>query len=160
MAVAPRNIIVKRSRDPVQYERQVAAGQTITPGMIVQMTGGAGVKTVGVHATAAGNLLKCVAVENAPAGKDPATNYAAGDLCLFEFVSAGDEVHLKLAAGTTTLVEGDFLESAGDGTVRKSVTNAATANTQRASVIAVANEAVDNTAGSFAQGTHIKAIIH
>jgi len=80
------------------------------------------------------------ALENELIGKDIDTAYATNDLCQVEHFDSGDWVLAKLAANATAVLEGDKLESAGDGTLRRT-----TADYE--DFIAIALEAVDNSSG-------------
>ena len=153
MADAPRLIGLKGT--PIVHELIVAAGQTITPGMLVEQVPAA--DTCRVHSTAAGNAVPYVALENADVGAAPSTTYVAGSLARLGVFPKGSIVHLKLADGTAAIAKGDFLEGAADGTVRKAATNAATADTQRQGIIAQAQEAIDNATSGFI--SHIRAIM-
>jgi hypothetical protein len=147
--VAANNTIVLKGKG-IRKER--AAGGTITPGHLLAYTS---TLTVVVHPTAAGNAQKMFAVENEVIGKDIDTNYSSGDNVLFEVLPRGAEVNALLAASAVAVVKGDYVESNGTGTVRKMTTNAATADTQRAGVVGIALESVDNSGG----GTPVRLLI-
>jgi hypothetical protein len=123
---------------------EALAGGTITPGHLLQRTA---TGTVVVHATAAGNAEKMFAIENELAGKDIDTNYASGDTTFFEIAHRAARANALVAAAAPAITAGDYLESAGNGTLRKQVVAAATTQAQRESVVAVALESVDNSAG-------------
>jgi hypothetical protein len=153
MADAPRLIGLKG--DPIVHEIIAAAGQTITPGMIVEKVPGA--TTCRVSATAALNNLPFVALEKSDIGAAPSVTYVAGELVRLGVFPKGSVVNLKLADATAAIANGDYLEQAADGTVRKAATDAATDDTQRESMIAQADEAVDNATSGFI--SHIRAIM-
>jgi len=94
------------------------AGGTITPGMLVNRTS---TDTLVAHATAAGVATKTFAVENDLIGNSITDNYVVNDYVQAETLYSGCEVLAFLVAGGTAVVEGDFLESAGDGSLRKYV---------------------------------------
>ncbi len=131
------------------------AADTITPGDLIERT--ANPDEVQRHSTAAANAAKMVAVENEVVGNGIDVDYAAGDNVLFENVQSGQVVFGLVAAGASAITRGDYLESAGDGTLRLVSSNTATSASQRAGVIAQAREAVDNSGG--ADKVRIRAVI-
>src|SRR5215831_10632106 len=92
------------------------AGGAINPGHLVQL--GSNDKFT-VHNIAGKRAARIWALENELIGKDIDTAYASNDLCQAEHFDSGDWVLAKLAANATAVLEGDKLESAGDGTLRK-----------------------------------------
>jgi hypothetical protein len=87
------------------------------------------------------------AFENELAGKTITDQYAIGDQVLCMVCAPGAEVLMVLAASAAAIVIGDYLESAGDGTVRLGVADAATDTAQRRAIVGMALEAVDNSGG-------------
>ena len=122
-----------------------AAATAISPGYLVEETSAGEVQE---HATAAGSAQKLVALTNLPVGGGISDAYGAAETVRFGAFHSGQKVFLKLAATAPAVVIGDTLESAGDGTIRKALTDAATDDTQRNSVVAYAVEAVDNSGGA------------
>ena len=120
------------------------ATTAVNPGHLVAITSTDGIRT---HATAAGNAARAFAVENEIFGDGIDTAYAIGDRVLYEILPPGSEVQAKLAAAAAAVTRGDFLESAGNGTLRVLTVNAATSQAQRASVVAVALETINNSGG-------------
>ena len=115
----------------------------ITPGMLVAESSG----TVGFHATAAIGAQKLFAqCNNIDAGSID-TDYAVGETVSYAAYHAGDEVNALVAAAAPAILDGDALESAGNGTVKKVVTDAATDDTQRNSIVGYAMVDVDNSGG-------------
>jgi len=100
--------------DPIRKE--AIAGESITPGHLVQFSASTG-KLI-KHATAGGNAQAMFAVEEDFIGDDIDTAYAADDQAQYNVFRPGDEVYALLAA-SQTIKQGDALESAGDGTLRK-----------------------------------------
>jgi hypothetical protein len=139
-SVASHTIILKGSG--IQKER--LAGGTIRPGHLLQL---GSTNAVVVHAGAAKNAAKMFAKENEVIGKDIDTTYASGENVIYEVCHAGMEVYALVPASAAAIVIGDYLESNGDGTLKKQATDAATDDTQRVSTIAIALEAVDNSGG-------------
>lgn len=92
------------------------ANAAITPGHLIERMSTGKLR---VHATAGGKWGKLVALEQKSTGKESSVAYAANDYVHAEFVSPGEEFNLLVANGAAAIVVGDFVESAGDGTVRK-----------------------------------------
>src|SRR3990167_1803540 len=101
--------------DPLRKERE--AGGAITPGDLIKV--GSDGKVV-VHATAGGNAQRALAIENDLAGEEIGDAYASGERVQYLVCRRGDEVMALLKASENVVV-GDFLESAGDGTLQKHV---------------------------------------
>jgi len=136
------NTIVVKGRG-IRKERQAAAA--INPGHLLELVSTGKVK---VHAGAAKNASSMFAIENDLIGNAVTDGYVTDDNVLYESLPPGSEVYARLAAAATAVTVGAFMESAGDGTLRILTTDTATDNTQRNSVVGVALEAVDNSAGS------------
>ena len=120
--------------EPIVRERVAAAD--IRPGALV-ITNSSG--NAAVHATAGGDTGPAFALENEMFGKGITDTLKSGDLIQIGIGRPGDIVYGLLAAAASAVVVGDQLESAGDGTLRKR-------NTGKA--LAIAQEAVDNSAGA------------
>lgn len=119
------------------------AATIITPGMLLEESSG----TVGFHSAAAANTNKLFAQANLITAGSIDTDYAPGETVCYLAYRTGDEVNALVAAAAPAIVDGDALESAGDGTVRKVVTDAATDDTQRDSIVGYAMVDVDNSGG-------------
>lgn len=139
----PKTILLKG--DGIYKEGVAAAG--ITPGHLVER---ASAGTIQVHSTAAGNAVPMFAKENDVIGNEITEAYVATDQVQMVIPQRGSEIYALVAAGAAAIVIGNYLESAGDGTLRLTATNAATANTLRAGIVARALEAVDNSGGGSA----------
>lgn len=109
-----KTIVVKGN--PMQKE--AAASGAITPGHLLERTSTA--NTVKVHATAGGKRELLFAIEDALQGKEIGDAYS--DAARVQFVAArpGDEIN-ALIYDDETIAIGDWLESAGNGTLRKFV---------------------------------------
>lgn len=136
------------------YRLERVAGGTITPGHLVALNSA---DKLVVHATAKGKAAPIFAVESEHLNNDDGSasadidhNYASGDFVQSEVLCAGCEVNALVAAAATAIVEGDLLESAGDGTLRKRTAFDAVTPAPAGEVVAVALEAVDNSAGGSA----------
>jgi hypothetical protein len=96
----------------------LAASEAITPGHLVDRFNNAGVIRWRKHATASIACAKAVATEHAMANKGVDDAYAANDLVEVSILSPGAVAWMFIASGQT-IVAGDKLESAGDGTLKK-----------------------------------------
>lgn len=135
--------VVKLAGDGTLDTRK--AGGTITPGYLLEVNSSGNVIA---HNTAAANAQRLFAVENTPFNKGIDDDYSTNDQVQVVYAWPGCKINALVAASATAITTGDFLESAGDGTLRKLSTDAATDDTQRASVVAVAEEDVDNSSGT------------
>lgn len=124
--MAHRTIVLKGTP---RYEEARASG-IVKPGYLIKEVSGG---TVTFHSTAAGKAARKFATEDALQGKTVADAYAVGDLVPHVDAKMGDEIAVVLAAGET-VVEGQGLESAGNGKLR-AVTSG--------EIIAYAREALD-----------------
>jgi hypothetical protein len=135
--------VIFRGGDYDLVEGKVASGQTIKPGHLVQHSA-AGYRT---HSVAAGSAAPSFAKERDMFGGSVDESIGAGEQLFTIHARRGCTLYARVAAGAGAIVRGDYLESAGNGTLRKVATAAATSEAARAGVIARAREAVDNSAG-------------
>jgi hypothetical protein len=131
---SPRTIRLKG----VGRREERPCSTTITPGMLCRFTTA---DQFAVHNVAAKKCAPCFALENELFGKGIDDNYVSGDLVQTETFSGGDWALALLAAGATAIDEGDYLVSAGDGTLQKTTS-------EYDDAIAVAMQAVNNSGGS------------
>jgi len=95
--------------------KELLSAGVITPGhLLVRDASG----TVVVHATAGGRAEPLFAREDDLQGNDITVAYASGDRIQMLMFPPGGEVNALVAAAAPAIVVGDFLESAGDGTLR------------------------------------------
>lgn len=90
------------------------ASEAITPGHLVEFGGAADLRK---HATIGGQARKAFAVENDLIGKGIDDAYAAADSVKYVVPVPGAEVYALLLTGESCS-KGDFLESAGNGTLQ------------------------------------------
>lgn len=109
---------------PVLSEDDKAA-EAITPGHLVDWDSSGNLVK---HATAGGRAAKMFALEQDPPVKistdsGPAIDlaYGIGDQIKVGYFSTGMRVNALVAANAPAIVKGDYLESAGNGTVRKAL---------------------------------------
>lgn len=142
-----KTVILKRYNN-VQFE--AIAHEAITPGSLVEVTSAGKVKN---HATAQGNAIPYFVIEDAIMGKTINDNVAKDDLARVMVAGRGDEVNAILNT-SQTIVVGDLLASAGDGTLEKFTAikcdseASAGAVTTPLQAVAVALEAVTTTSAT------------
>lgn len=148
MAATTYQTIILESRDQVIRER--VANAAITPGHLIQVMSTGNVR---VHPNAAQNAAKIFAVESDNEGEGVDDAYAASDRVKMWFPKPGDMVYALLADGQTAAI-GDFLESAGDGTLQVHAADIAeSAESQtiyEMAIVGMAEEAVDMSGSSGA----------
>jgi hypothetical protein len=128
----PRTILLRGELHKVQTEGYVQATKSIIPGMLVEPgTGGANpYKHYQPHATQGEVTEPLVALEPMIADVPFATfqggtiddTYAAGDHLRVHYAQPGDELYMFLKASGSAVIEGDFLQSAGNGDLEKVTT--------------------------------------
>ncbi len=95
----------------------LTASEAITPGHLIDSFNNAGVQRWRKHTVAAGACAKTVATEQSMTNKGVDDAYAAADLVEASVLHPGATAWMFIASGQT-IVHGDKLESAGDGTLR------------------------------------------
>lgn len=110
--MAKNTIKLKKYTDVIE---EFVANAAITPGHLVEVMSTGKVR---VHATAGGNVLPMFALEDELQGKGIDDAYAANAPVQVWIPNRGDIVNCLLKDGQNVAI-GDFLESAGDGTVQK-----------------------------------------
>ena len=135
--------ITKYSDVIVEYE----AYEAIYPGMLVELR--PGYSTIRKHATAGGNAIPMIALEDELQGGGLTDAYSAGDKVQVWIPGRGDIGYVQLADEENVAI-GDFLESNGDGYFRKHVAQEASEGSAAAEVsikplriVAQALEALD-----------------
>lgn len=149
--MAPKTIFLKTGREgePLPKEAKAEAG-TILPGNLVELSSTAG--NIKNHATAGGNAAAMFAIEDALQGNEIGELYAINTQVQYICCAPGDEVYAILAQGENVAI-GDFLESDGDGALRKYVAQTVDSNEQQTiipkSIVAIATEALDLSTSSL-----------
>lgn len=105
-------IKLKKYSDVVE---EFTAGGAITPGHLVMVNSSGDVV---VHNSAGGNAFPMFALENELEGEDMDTAYASDDQVQVWIPGRGDIVNAILKDGQNVVI-GDWLESAGDGTLQE-----------------------------------------
>ena len=106
---------VKLYGDLVVYNENDKAAEEILPGHLVTFDNNGDLIK---HDTAGGSAANTYALEREEMGDDIDDPYAVDDTVLVGHFSPGVRLYVPVASGQNW-VKGDFLESAGDGTLRK-----------------------------------------
>lgn len=128
----------------IRKERQ--ANAAITPGDLVEVMSTGKLRR---HATIGGQAAKAFALENDLIGKGIDDAYAASDQAQYGVFQPGAEVNAWLLLGESCSV-GDFLESAGNGTLQVASTPVEGSN------VAIALEAI--TGGAAAKRVKVEVL--
>lgn len=146
---------------PGDYLRdEYPAGATdIEPGHLVEVNDG----SVDPHGTADATALPAFAIEDRDVGKTPADTYVAADNenVPVAYPQRGGKVNLAWLAAGETVTEGDYLVSAGDGTLQayasQDIVGDGTDTVDQNKVVAVADETLDNSGGASAVRLEVKS---
>lgn len=95
----------------------LAASEAITPGHLIDSFNSGGIQRYRKHNVAGGAVAKTVALEMSMLNKGVDDAYVANDLVEAAILSPGATAWMFIASGQT-IVHGNKLESAGDGTLR------------------------------------------
>ena len=140
---------VKKYSDIVE---EYTAAAAITPGMLLELTSASKVQK---HSTAGGNMIPMFALEDELQGNGIDDAYAADDQVQVWVAGRGDMVYALLKDGEDVSV-GDYLESAGDGYLKKHTTGTA-ANSN--AIVGQALEALDLSGSSGADPSSQRLLI-
>ncbi len=109
-----KNTIIVMSHGRVTDEK-IATAVAITPGHLIERTSG---DLVQAHAIAGGPVNPWFAIEDAYQGNGITDDYAVSVNIFMWKPRPGDQIY-AIADSGGAIVIGDFLESAGDGTLRR-----------------------------------------
>lgn len=128
------------------------AYEALSPGHLVEWYNDETVEKLRKHATAGGNGAPfIVAMEDEEQGKTIDDAYAADANVKVRVLQGGEEVYLRLKDGES-VVYGDKVESAGDGTVQKHVTvlgdSSAPVTVYLNSIVGTVRQIIDRTDSS------------
>jgi hypothetical protein len=141
----PANSILVEPADGQRRIREAAAGEAgILPGMLLQRDAGGNYIA---HNAIASNAQKLFALSNLADARGIADVYPIGDRVRGLYAQPGDLINAALGDSAAAITIGDYLESSGDGYLRLVTTSISTTDAQRVSLVAVATEDVDNSAG-------------
>lgn len=158
--MAERTIFLKNERGILRQEG--IADAAIVPGMLVQLSSDG---KYDPHGTAKGFAHPEFAFEQELVdGADVDTAYAQNDRLYTGVCAPGVEVYALVAASAAAIVKGDYLESAGDGTLRKKTAfsqlgSGTYAVTTEGHVVARAQEDVDNSANGASRARIIVMVV-
>jgi hypothetical protein len=138
--MAKNTIKLKKYLDVI--DEYIAAG-AITPGHLLQIDSAG---KVVVHATAGGNQTPLIALEDELWGKTIDDAFASGDPVQVWTAQRGEVAYMLLKDGENVAI-GDYLESAGDGTLQKHVADS-TGDILTNVLVGMATEAVDMSGSS------------
>lgn len=114
--MAQRTIVLKGKLGRRYEEARLSVAAY--PGYLMEMATAGDAGKYKPHATAKGKAIMVFMVEDDFRGNTIDDQYAIGDLARFVVAEPGDIINAVLADGETIVV-GDYLESAGDGTLQK-----------------------------------------
>jgi hypothetical protein len=135
--MANQRQVILRNEFAVVHNEDLAAGEAITPGHLMGVSSGEWVK----HAGAGKNAAPWFALERDELGNDMDEAYAADDIVKAGFCPPGTHVNAWCASGTDLTI-GDYVESAGDGTLRELGVDAATDQDEREATVGMVMEDV------------------
>lgn len=138
-------LLVQAAAAPIINENDKAA-EAITPGHLVTFNGAGNLIK---HAVAGGRAQRAFALEREELGATIDDAYAIDDVVKVGTFPRGAIVNALVAAAAAAIVKGDYVESAGDGTVRKATT--LTKLTRAAGHVGVANGELQDVTNAFAE---------
>ncbi len=121
MATTYNTIKLKKYQDIIE---EYAAASVIVPGNLIELSSSG---TVQNHSTEGGNVLPMFALEDELQGKGIEDAFAAADRVQCWVAQPGEIVYARLNDGESVAI-GDFLESAGNGCLKKHTANAVTSD--------------------------------
>lgn len=98
------------------FHEEYPAAAALKPGHLIELTSATKVQK---HSTSGGAAQKMFAKEDALQGKTIDDAYAADDVVFGYIAQPGDRLQARVAANAAAITEGDWLASAGDGTLKK-----------------------------------------
>lgn len=132
------NVIVGSSFNNKKEEKYAA--ETISPGHLIELNSDDKFQN---HSTAGGSVAPCFADIDKWQGNDLDDDYSADDLVAGWYAGPGDIVRNAVLVSTSSDVSiGDFLESNGDGKLRKHEPTTDTEEVRDRQIVGFALEAV------------------
>ncbi len=114
----PNTIAISPSQIPAERIRNdLAAAESITPGMLVQLHDDSGALKWGVHDSADDPAARAVALDEIELNHGVDTAYAAGDLVKVGYLYPGDRFYGVIPSGQD-ITQGALLQSNGDGKLK------------------------------------------
>jgi hypothetical protein len=121
--------------------KEADASGSITPGMLIEKISSGKVRA---HGSAGCDAQRMFAVENDLVGSEIGTAYTDGNKVLYKVFQPGNEVYARLTTSQTIAI-GDYLESNGDGNLRKHASDSAGVVEYPEGIVGIAQEAVTTT---------------
>ena len=134
--MARKNTIILKKYVDIYDERVAVAA--LSPGHLLELTSA---NKVQKHSTAGGNHARLIATEDGLRGNGVDVAFAANDPVQVATMLPGEIALMVLKNGENVAI-GDFLESAGDGTLQKHVIDS-TGDYFTNNLVGIAEEAVD-----------------
>lgn len=122
-------------------QKEAVGSGTITPGMLIEKLSDG---TVRPHGSAGCDAQRMFAVENDLEGDEIGDDYSDGERILYKVFQRGNEVYALLATSQTVSI-GDWLESDGNGYLRKHSSDSAGVVEYPEGLVGVAQESVVTT---------------
>lgn len=152
--MARRTVKVKKYSDIIE---ELVAASAITPGMLLELDSAGKVKP---HSASGQNAIPMFALENELEGEGIGDAYAADDPVQVWIATRGEKVNALLADGENVAI-GDYLESNGDGYLKKHVADVESFESAEAGsitvypqqIVAIAREAVNLSDSSGAESS-------
>lgn len=119
-------------------QKEATGSGTITPGMLIERLSSGKVRP---HGSGGCDAQRMFAVEDDLQGHEIGTNYADGDRILLKVFQRGNEVNALLTTSQTINV-GDWLESDGNGYLRKHASDSAGVVEYPEGLVGIAMESV------------------
>ena len=122
MAITKRDPNTVHLSGHIEYVNDVVASAAITPGHLIELHNDSGVAKFQKVGTAAKERSRKIALNRSMLNKGVDDAYAAGDLVEAGVLSPGAVAWMLIASGET-IVAGDQMQAAADGTLTKRVSS-------------------------------------
>jgi len=143
--MAYNSIILK---DYLNVFEEMVAAEALYPGHLLEPNSAGNVQK---HSSAGGNLIPMFATENELQGNGIDDVYSSDDQVFVWIPTRGDQVQAVLKDGESVSM-GDFLESAGDGTLQKHTPDASGTTIYSNQIVGQALEGLDLSSGGVSLG--------
>lgn len=121
--------------------KEAVANAAITPGMLIEKLSNGKVRA---HGSAGCDAQRAFAVEDDLQGKEISEAYSSANVVLYKVFQRGNEVYARLTTSQTINI-GDWLESNGDGNLRKHASDSAGVIEYPEGIVGIAMESVVTT---------------
>lgn len=148
--MANYNTIVLKGQDNRRVS-EFQAGVAINPGYLCKLYNSTTLKVKPNDTAGTVKGGKWFALEQEYIAKGISTQYAIGDAVLLHYALPGDMIYAKLAASATAVTQGDMLEPAADGTLKKVTSDSVPTITDSTGGTGSTTFAAITAGGSYAQ---------